>query len=171
MKGKPTAWSEEALQCLRERFPHTWNKELAKYFNIGHRTIIRKARELGLEKAPDFRDSIDFTQLRKGIAPPNKGKKAKDYMTPEGLEKMKISQFKKGHVPASKTDPEVCKKAWSTRREKGESFVKKSAKKAWRTRRKKIKETLLLRFEKESAQKVKNQNDRLKSLKEEFKKH
>lgn len=75
MKGKKTVWSEEAIYVFTQTFPHNWNKDLAKYFNVGWRTIVRKARELKLEKAPDFRDNIDFTQFSKGVSPTNKGMK------------------------------------------------------------------------------------------------
>ncbi len=92
MKGKPTKWSDEAIAYLTEHFPHTWNKHLAKHFKIGWRTVVRKARELKLEKAPDFRDNIDFTSFMKGVSPPNKGMKAEGYMSKEGLEKMKIKK-------------------------------------------------------------------------------
>lgn len=117
MKGKPTVWSEEAIYVFKQVFPHNWNKDLAKYFNVGWRTIVRKARELELEKAPDFRDNIDFTQFSKGVSPTNKGMKQEEYMSPEGLEKTKLTRFKKGHIPAIKLDPEISKKAWNTRRE------------------------------------------------------
>ena len=114
MKGKPTVWSEEAIYVFKQVFPHNWNKDLAKYFNVGWRTIVRKARELKLEKAPDFRDNIDFTQFSKGVSPTNKGMKQEEYMSPEGLEKTKLTRFKKGRIPTTSNNSE---KAWNTRRE------------------------------------------------------
>jgi len=115
MKGLKTSWSQEDLKYLIANFPHQWNKDLAKHFGIGWRTVVRKARELKLEKAPDFRDHIDFTSFNKGVAPPNKGKKAADYMTPVGLEKMKQNQFKRGNISKMATCNKTREKATKTR--------------------------------------------------------
>lgn len=93
MKGKPTKWSNSDIAYLKENFPHKWNKDLATYFNLGWRTIVRKARELGLEKAPDFREHIDFTSFSQGSIPWNKGIKGK-VLSP-GCE---ISWFKSGDL-------------------------------------------------------------------------
>jgi len=125
MKGKPTKWSNEDIAYLKEHFPNKWNRDLAKHFGLGMRTIIRKARELGLEKAPDFRDYIDFTSFNKGIPPKNKGLPQSMFASPEGMEKSKYHYFKKGHVPANKTNPDVAKKIWKTRKQKDKDKVLK----------------------------------------------
>lgn len=39
------------------------------------------------------------TRIKKGNVPMNKGKKQKDYMSPEQIEKTKATRFKKGHLP------------------------------------------------------------------------
>ena len=43
-------WSEYMLQKLTRLFPATKNEDLAIEFNMSRRTVVRKARELGLEK-------------------------------------------------------------------------------------------------------------------------
>ncbi len=39
---------------------------------------------------------------RKKFVPFNKGRKASEYLTPEQIEKMKLTQFPKGHIPFNK---------------------------------------------------------------------
>lgn len=43
-------WSEYMEQKLKRLFPTTKNEDLAIEFNMSPRTVIRKAREMGLEK-------------------------------------------------------------------------------------------------------------------------
>lgn len=47
-------WSEEQLRILRFYFPIMFNRPLAGQLGVSVRTLIRKARELGLEKKPGF---------------------------------------------------------------------------------------------------------------------
>lgn len=112
MKGIKKIWSEQELASLTTKFPFICNKCLAKEFNCGWRTIIRKARELNLQKSESFRDSIDFSSFGKGNEPWNKGLKGLQ-MVPKCVEK----QFKKGHVPATKNNPELIKKLQTKRNE------------------------------------------------------
>ena len=45
-------WSPQMLDYLQRHFPTTLNEELAGIFGVSSRTLLRKARELGLEKDP-----------------------------------------------------------------------------------------------------------------------
>ena len=150
MKGKPTTWSETDIQYLKDNFPYQWNKHLAEHFGIGWRTVVRKARELGLQKAPDFRDSIDFTSFNKGIPPKNKGLPQSMFASAEGMEKQKQHYFKKGNIPPQVKYPGLAKVAATTRK-------------------KNKKQRLLKKFEKKSAIRIKQYNEKLNSLKEQFK--
>lgn len=47
-------WSRKMLDDLRRDFPTTLNEELAGYFGVSIKTVIRKARELGLKKDPEW---------------------------------------------------------------------------------------------------------------------
>lgn len=111
MKGKPKIWTIVELDQLTLLFPVTWNKELAKQFNCGWRTVVRKARELNLEKSESFRDSIDFSSFGKGNEPWNKGIKGLP-MVPECVAK----QFKKGN-PSVMKDPAVAQRVRTRRNE------------------------------------------------------
>lgn len=43
-------WSPQMISDLKRYFPTTLNEELAGILNVSPRTMVRKARELGLEK-------------------------------------------------------------------------------------------------------------------------
>lgn len=51
-------WSSAMLDYLRRRYPTTLNEELAVFLGVSTRTMIRKARELGLEKNPVWLSAI-----------------------------------------------------------------------------------------------------------------
>ena len=56
--SKRIFWSRQMLDDLRRDYPYTLNEDLAGYFGVSARTIIRKARELGLEKDPEWLSEI-----------------------------------------------------------------------------------------------------------------
>ena len=56
-------WTPEQLKLLREYFPTVFNRPLATMLGVSLRTMIRKARELGIEKRPGF-----LTDRRKDIS-------------------------------------------------------------------------------------------------------
>lgn len=49
-------WTEEMLQILIQEFPVTLNNDMAAKLNVSPRTMHRKADELGLKKAPNFKE-------------------------------------------------------------------------------------------------------------------
>ena len=54
MKGKKTIFTSEQERWMREHYAITMNRECANHLGTSMRTMIRYARELGLEKDPDF---------------------------------------------------------------------------------------------------------------------
>lgn len=48
--SKHIYWSRQMLDDLRVMYPNTFNYDLAHILGVSSRTMIRKARELGLEK-------------------------------------------------------------------------------------------------------------------------
>jgi hypothetical protein len=52
--AKRIYWSPQMLDDLRRYFPTTINEECAEIFGVSVRTIRRKARQLGLEKDPQW---------------------------------------------------------------------------------------------------------------------
>jgi len=52
--SKRIFWSRQMIDDLCRHFPTTTNDELAELFGMCKKTILRKARELGLEKDPEW---------------------------------------------------------------------------------------------------------------------
>lgn len=104
-------FTEQQLAYLREHYARTQNKVLADKFGCSIHTIENKSFELGLKKDKDFvwemsRENMKrITHLgmvhryQKGQSPVNKGKKQKEYMSPEAIERTKATRFQKGQLP------------------------------------------------------------------------
>lgn len=97
MKGKPTIWTDEMIEKMKTEFPNRFTKDIADELNLGNRTIVRKAREMGLKKVEGFLDIkrkeiVELIQKNKG---PHPHKGDSSYTIPNGEK----HRFKKGHVP------------------------------------------------------------------------
>lgn len=59
-KGRSTRihWSGNMISILKRYFPVTRTEEVASMIGVSPRTVIRKARELGLVKDPSFMYSV-----------------------------------------------------------------------------------------------------------------
>lgn len=57
-------WSETKLEKLRRDFPTTKNEDLAIDLGVSPRTLVRKARELGLVKSPAWMKAHRDNNLR-----------------------------------------------------------------------------------------------------------
>lgn len=108
MKGIKVIWTAEMLETLRREFPSSFNRDLAAKLEVSMRTLIRKARALNLEKEEFFLESrrAEITEMARKEHPPQATKGLKGWSVPGG-EKFR---FKKGHVPAMKTNPDVAAK-------------------------------------------------------------
>lgn len=94
MKGKPTIWTTAMTEKLVTEFPIRFSREIGKDLGLSLRTIVRKARELSLEKEPDFLDirREQITELCIKNRAPNPTKGDKTFRIPGGEK----HQFKKG---------------------------------------------------------------------------
>lgn len=108
-------WTSEMIETITSKFATTFNCDLADELCVSVRTMIRKARELGLEKEPGFLDKKrkKISQMAKDARRPNPTKGQKGWTVP-GSEKY---QFKPGHVPAMKNNPELIERVHRTRNE------------------------------------------------------
>lgn len=115
MKGRKTTWTIEMDQKILSEYPVRFTRDIAKELNLGYRTIIRRARELGIEKEPDFLDKrrTQITELATKAHPGNPNKGNKSFRIPGG----ESYRFKKGNLSKMKTDPEVVAKATAARNE------------------------------------------------------
>ena len=112
---KPVQWEQHRLDYLTANFATTFNKDLAAALGCGWRTVIRKARELGLEKEPGFLDKNrpEIVNRIQKVRVHNPNQKGKGYFVPNSEQ----YRFKPGNVPASALNPEIIQKARITRNE------------------------------------------------------
>ena len=125
-------WSTSMLDYLRRHFPTSLNEELAGCLGVSQRTMIRKARELGLEKDPQWLAAVwDERRLMAQCVTKRKGNSGQ---FKKGERANPDTEFKPGH----QASPEVKQKqADGMRRWYRRNPDKASAKalKAWETRR------------------------------------
>ena len=92
--SKRIYWTGDMLSILRRYFANTKTEEVAEMLGVSHRTVVRKARELGLEKDPSFLRQVwdehrllahvsnkkngNSGQIKKGHTPWNKGLRIKE---------------------------------------------------------------------------------------------
>ena len=51
-------WNTDMLDYLRRNFARTLNQDLADHLMVSLHTVVRKARELGLQKDPEWLKTI-----------------------------------------------------------------------------------------------------------------
>ena len=113
-------WTPQQLKLLNDFFPTMFNKPLAAWIGVSMRTMIRKARELGLEKKPGFLDDRrkDIVSLaREGL---RKTKKVRTRFK-KGVRNNPDGEFKPGHKESPETKAkrsEALKHAWKSRKTK-----------------------------------------------------
>lgn len=93
-------WTDGMLATIKRKFATSYNKELAEELGVGWRTLVRKARELGLEKEDGFLEKRreEIKQMAKESLPENPHKGKKGFVIPNSEK----HSFKKGHTPATK---------------------------------------------------------------------
>ncbi len=108
-KALSIEWTPKMLIVLKVKFSRTFNSELAKQLGVSVRTVIRKARELQLEKEPGFLDKRReiITQMAQAARPPATQRQI-EQITKAG----EPYRFKKGH----KSTGIDYSKIWNTRR-------------------------------------------------------
>lgn len=121
-------WTPRMLKTLKDFFPIMFNKPLAAWIGVSERSLIRKARELGLEKRPGFLDDrrediveLARTALKKAY---RDGRLTSAFK--KGERNYPAGEFKKGQVesPETKARRSASLKASWDRRKKQEKFRK-----------------------------------------------
>ncbi len=96
------AYTEYELQYLRDFYPNTDTKEMAKKLKRSKAAINTKASKMGIKKSREFILQLEngkSTRFKKGLIPFNKGKKREEFLSEQAIIKIRKTQFKKGHVP------------------------------------------------------------------------
>lgn len=57
VRGTSRIWTEEAVATLRRLFPSTPAQDIADVIGCSDATVLHKAKELGLQRAPSFHRS------------------------------------------------------------------------------------------------------------------
>ncbi len=100
MKSKK--YTPKELQYLIKFYPDTSTKKMAKKLGRSVEALNQKASRLGIKKSKKYiseHPRCTRTQFKKGQLSKNKGKKWADFMSEEGMDASKKTQFKKGHTP------------------------------------------------------------------------
>lgn len=103
-------FTPEQIAEIKRDYATTLNQDLADRFGCTIHAVHNAGFRLGLKKDKEFIRQIakdNFTEdhparkhwIKKGTPPPNKGKKQKEYMSKEAIERTKVTRFKKGSLP------------------------------------------------------------------------
>jgi hypothetical protein len=108
-------WTCEMVETLRNEFPTSFNKELAKKLGVSWRSLVRKARELGIEKEANFIESRrpEIVKMIARVRKANPKQTGKGFVVPNSEQ----YRFKAGHVPRMKHDRGLIDKVHKTRNE------------------------------------------------------
>lgn len=108
-------WTPQMVEELTRRFPTDFNKDIAKDLGVSWRSLVRKARELGLEKEDKFLDKKrgEIVKLILKVRKQNPTQTGKGFVIPNSEQ----YRFKKGHTPRIAIDPELAKRAHAKRNE------------------------------------------------------
>ena len=99
-KGKYIPLTKEQEQFIKDNYLTIPLKTLGKMLGVTAHPINARLKKWGLEIPKEIilqrkQNSI----FKEGSIPPNKGKKQIHYMTPEAIERTKLTRFKKGNTP------------------------------------------------------------------------
>lgn len=94
-------WNKDMLDYLKQNYATTLNEELAGCLGVSPRTMIRKARELGLEKDKVWLRGIYEERIRMAMAIAKKNGNPGGFK--KGVRYHTDGEFKKGHVESDET--------------------------------------------------------------------
>lgn len=104
-QGIKINWTPAMLDELVRRFPTDFNRDIAASLGIGWRSVVRKARELGLQKIEGFHEATGKERGRRAhaVRKHNPAQQGKGFVIP-GSEP---HRFQKGHKPPQADNPEL----------------------------------------------------------------
>ena len=94
-------WNQEMMQFLKKNFATMLNDDLSEWLGVSVRTVVRKARELGLEKDAAWLKGIWNERRKMAIASTKVNGNAG--MFRKGFHASPATEFKKGHTSYNKT--------------------------------------------------------------------
>ena len=128
-------WNQDMLGFLRRHFATSINDELAECLGVSPRTVVRKARELGLHKDPVWLAGI--WDERRVMANAKVRRLGNSGQFAKGQRRHPSTEFKPGHqmTPEEKQCMRESLRAWALRHPQK---LKDRAAKSWQTRRMKM---------------------------------
>ena len=111
-KGIKIEWTDSMLNILRNRFSTEFNKYLAIQLGVSLRSVIRKAREIGIDKEPRFLEirRMTISAWAQAAKPENINKGRKGWCVPNS----EPHRFKPGNISPMHL-PEIRKKVSNSR--------------------------------------------------------
>nr|NQU91582.1 hypothetical protein [Bacteroidota bacterium] len=108
-------WTGEMISTLKREFPVEYNRTLAKKLGVSMRSLIRKAREFGIDKEPFFLEKrrAEITKMAMDAHPPHPHKGDPGWCIPNS----EHTRFKPGQVSLMSVDPELVEKVRTKRNE------------------------------------------------------
>lgn len=92
-------WTPEMIEKLIRWYPNTKNAVIAKRLGMDEKQVQGKAFKLRLLKDPVWKYRCSKKGMfKKGQEPPNKGRKWSEYMSAEGMQRSRETQFKEGNI-------------------------------------------------------------------------
>jgi hypothetical protein len=89
-------------QFLRDNYLIIPAKRMAKMLGRCESVSRQRMKILNIVVPDEVKQKFVLdSYFNKGAPPPNKGKKLSEYVSPESIEKMKATQFPKGHLPVN----------------------------------------------------------------------
>jgi hypothetical protein len=114
-KGIKIHWTPEMINQVKLEFPYRFNRELSHDLGISPRSLIRKARELGLDKEPGFLDKnrsiITEMAIKAHPGQPTKG--LKGWSVPNS----EATRFQPGNISPMTIDRTLVDKCHKSRNE------------------------------------------------------
>jgi hypothetical protein len=116
-------WTPQQIQLLRTYFPVMFNKPLALWIGVSQRTMLRKARELGLEKEPGFiaKRQRDISSLASAALRECESIKRTQFK--KGVHNSPATEFKPGHKLSPEAEANLkaaMRHSWKMRKAKEE---------------------------------------------------
>ena len=100
-----TTFTPELDAIIKEHYLTTPVKTIAAMIGRSYKGVMGALKRMGLEIPKEIvEERKQIGRIRKGEAPPNKGKKQVDYMSPEAIARCSKTRFKKGNKPHNTYD-------------------------------------------------------------------
>lgn len=93
-------WNQDMLQFLKKNFATMLNQDLSEWLGVSQRTVVRKARELGLEKDAAWLKSIWDERRKMAVASTKTNGNAGTFR--KGCHASPATEFKKGYKRINK---------------------------------------------------------------------